>query len=136
MKQARTLRIYQIVCILLTLYFFRVIHMLPGLEGQSAMTPLKWIILALALYSAAGGFYMQKRLLRTPRDPRIAARSTPAKRWMVANVVRLAFATAVSLYGLVLHFNGGPESLVVLLIALGLILLLIWRPGPVPTEEQ
>jgi hypothetical protein len=132
MKQARTLRIYQIVCILLTLYFFRLIHMLPGPEGQSAMTPLKWIVLALALYSAAGGFYMQKKLLRTPTDPRIAAKSTPAKRWMVANIVRLAFATAVGLYGMVLHFNGGPKSLVVSLIALGLVLLLVWRPVRFP----
>jgi len=63
-----------------------------------------------------------------------AARSTPAKRWIVANIVRIAFAVAVSLYGMILHFNGGPKSLVVILIALGLVLLLIWRPGPIPTE--
>ena len=98
------------------------------------MTPFKGFIVALAILCAIDSFYWQKKLLRGPRNPRMAAKSTPARRWMVGNVARLAFSIAVSGYGMVLHFVGGPESLVISLAAFGLVLLLIWRPGPMPID--
>ena len=135
MTQGRKLRIIQIVCIVYLLCLFVVVRELPANSGLSAMTAFKWIILAAALFCAVDGFYMQKRLLRAPRNPKLASKSTPAKRWMAANVARLAFAASVGLWGIVLHSLGGPDSLANSLIGLGLILLVIWRPGAVPEHE-
>lgn len=99
------------------------------------MTPLKWGIILLALYSAAGGFILQKRFLCTPANAIAASKSTPERRWMAGNILRIAFAEAVGLYGMVLHFIGGPDRLAASLIGVSLILLLIWKPGVPPTPE-
>jgi hypothetical protein len=136
MKQARSLRIFQIIAIAYVLFLFWLIRVLPTRSDENTMTPIKWLILAAALFCAVDGFYMQKRVLRTPRNLRVASKSTPIGRWMVGNVLRIAFATAVSLWAMMLHFQGGPDSLAIPLVALSLILLLIWKPGAVPAESQ
>ena len=136
MKQTQAPRIFQIVAIIFVIFLFLLVRILPSTSGASAITPFKLIIVFLALYCAASGFTLQRRLLRVPANPNIAVKSTPIKRWMSAHVIRLAFAVAVSLYGFLLHFLGGPEWLAVSLIALGLILLLFWRPGDEPAESK
>ena len=136
MTQSQKLRIAQIVLIVFVLFLFRFIQVVPAASGQSGMTPYKWMILIAAFYCAVAGFFVKKRMLGVPRNPRIAARSTPAKRWMVANVVLLGYAVSVSLWGLVFHFQGGPDSLADTLIGLGLVLLLFWRPGAIPEQES
>jgi len=55
---------------------------------------------------------------------------------MAGHLIRLTCNLSVSLYGFVLHIVGGPEWLAASLMALGLILLLIWRPGDVPVEQN
>jgi hypothetical protein len=55
---------------------------------------------------------------------------------MAGHLIRLAFAIAVSLYGFLLHIVGGPGWLAISLIALGLILLLVWKPGDAPIEQN
>ena len=134
--QTRTLRIIQICMIVYVLLLFWLIHILPAESGQAAMTPVKWGITLAAFYCVFGGFSIQKKMLRNPANPRASSKSTPAGRWMIGNVVRLAFAVAVSLYGLLLHFLGGPDSLAASLIGLVLILLLVWKPGSLPVQEQ
>jgi hypothetical protein len=136
MKQARTLRIFQILAIIYDLIVFRFLRKLPATSSVSAITLFKLLIVFLALYSAVAGFTFQKRFLRPPKNLKVAVKSTPIKRWMIGNVIRLAFAFAVSLYGFVLHFAGGPEWLATSLVALGLVLLLIWRPGAAPVEQN
>jgi hypothetical protein len=136
MRQARRLRIFQIIAIVYVLFLFLLVRILPATSGASAITPVKLIIVFLALYCAFGGFTLQRRLHRVPARPKAVVKSTPVRRWMVGHVIRLAFAIAVSLYGFLLHVLGGPEWLATLLIALGLILLLIWRPGDEPVEQN
>jgi len=135
MRQALRLRIFQIVAIIFVIFLFLLVRILPGPSSISAITPFKLVLVFLALYSAASGFTLQRRLLRVPVNPNVAVKRTPIKRWMSGHVIRLAFAVAVSLYGFLLHFLGGPEWLAVSLIALGLILLLFWGPGDAPAES-
>lgn len=136
MRYARKLRVFQIVAIVYVLILFPLVRMLPATSGVTTMTPFKLVIVFLALYCAASGFTLQRRFLRVSANPKVVVKSTPMKRWMVGHVIRIAFAIAVSLYGLLLHFLGGPEWLATSLIALGLILLLIWRPGDAPPEQN
>jgi hypothetical protein len=56
------------------------IRVLPVPEGQGAMTPFKWLMVALAVLCAIDSFYWQKKMLRGPRNPKSAAKSTPARR--------------------------------------------------------
>ncbi len=136
MTQVRKLRIAQIIFIVFVLSLFRFVQVLPAALGGEGMTPAKWTILVASLYCAAAGLFMKKRLLHPPKNRRAAARSTPAKRWMAANVVQLAYAVSVGLWGLVFHFEGGPDSVANSLIGLGLILLLVWRPGILPEHDS
>ncbi len=73
-----------------------------------------------------------KLLLRAPSNPQIVSKSTPIKRWFTAHLIRMAFSVAVSLYGVVLHTTGAPNSLALSLIGLGLVLILFWSPGEIP----
>jgi hypothetical protein len=136
MKPVRTLRIFQIVGIVFTLLLFEIIYTLPANSGDATITPLKWGLVLFALLSAVFGFTLQRRIQRTPANPQLAVKSTPVKRWMVGNVIRIAYAISVSLYGILLHFLGGPERLAAALVALGLVLLLFWSPGEVPQESD
>jgi hypothetical protein len=136
MKQARTLRIIQIVFVLYVLFLFRLVHIIPATSRHTSMTPFDWLIVYLALADTACGFIIQKLILRAPANSQTALRSTPIKRWMLGHIVRMAFAISVALFGVVLHTTGGPDLAVIQLIALGLVLLLIWRPGEIPQEDQ
>jgi hypothetical protein len=129
-------RILQIVAIIYVLLLFLLVRILPATSGISVITPVKLVIVFLALCCAVSGFTFQRRLLRVPANPKVAVKSTPIKRWMSGHVIRLAFAVSVSLYGFLLHFVGGPEWLANSLIALGLTLLLVWRPGDAPLEQN
>ena len=49
--------------------------------------------------------------------------------------MRLWSAMAVALWGLVLHYSGGPDWLANAFLGIAMLLLLIWRPGAAPAEE-
>jgi hypothetical protein len=51
-------------------------------------------------------------------------------------VIRIASAASVGLWALVLKNSGGPALLVNSLFGIGLVLLLIWRPGTIPDSTQ
>jgi formate hydrogenlyase subunit 3/multisubunit Na+/H+ antiporter MnhD subunit len=135
MTQGRKIRVFQIICIAFALFCFFIIHDLPAVSNSSAMTALQWIAIFGALYSAVMGFNMQKRILRVPRNQRTTVKSTPVSRWMAVNVLRLGFAISVCCWAMVLHFNGGPEWLASSMNGLGVLLLLVLRPGQVPASE-
>lgn len=87
----------------------------------------------MALACAVQGFTLQRRIMR-PKNPS-RQRSTPFKRWKAGNIARLAFATAVGLYGLLLSEFGGPLWQVDSLFVIALVLLLTWKPGKIPKPE-
>ncbi len=135
MTQGRKIRIYQLICIAYALFCFFIVFDLSVPSNPGPMSPIQWIAIFGALFCAVDGFYMQKRILRGPRNPSTVSKSTPGGRWILGNVVRLAFATGVCCWALVLHFSGGPEWLAGSLIGLGLVLLAALRPGSCPATE-
>src|SRR6185437_724843 len=101
MKEVRTLQIMQIVFIVYVLSFFWRIRTIPAPSPHKSLTAFDLLVVFVAFSSAAGSFILPKLLLRAAAKPEVAAKSTPEKRWMVRNILRMAFSLSVSLYGLV-----------------------------------
>ena len=132
----RGLRILQIAQIAFIVACFFVKRFGNG-ETTGAISAVQWFIVAGAVWSAISGFTVQRRLNRSEgRSQNRTKKSTPRSRWKAGHVMRLASATAVGLWGLFLHYSGGPDWLVNGLLGLALVLLLIWRPGTAPAETQ
>lgn len=117
----RQLRILQAVCVLVLIVSSRLALRVQGTTHGS--TTVQWIFFALGLLCAVDGFVLPSR-----------RQSTPFKRWRAGNIVRLQFGSSVGLSGLCVGEFGGPAWQVDLLLALGLILLMIWKPSPNPQD--
>lgn len=129
----RQLRIVQVGCALVLLECFRVAR---TIRVTHTSTLVQWIVITLALSCAWNGFLVQRVIVRGPKTrPRRSATSTPFTRWRAGNFARLAFATSVGLYGLILRVFGGPHWQANCLLALGMILLLVWKPGQSPNLQ-
>lgn len=131
----RQLRFLQAGCLLVLLASTRLAWRVQGTTHGSPV--VRWIVLVLAVACAVQGFTLQQRIVTRPnRTHRGSGSSTPFSRWRAGNIVRLAFATAVGLYGLVLSEFGGPLWQVDSLFVIGLVLLLIWKPGRIPRSAE
>jgi hypothetical protein len=135
-KNVRDLRIVQVVCILLALSGALLIHM--GKAGnRGAVTPVHWFVALAAVYCAVSGFTFQRKMTQgTSRPQQMMKEPTPFSRWRVGHLMRLATATAVSLWGAVLSVYGALSWLAYALSGLGFLLLLIWTPGRIPIPTQ
>jgi len=131
----RHLRLMQVGCILLVLACIWVSR-LGKHESQGGITAVHWVVTGAALWSAVSGFTLQRKLSRTPKSQRVSNTSTPASRWKAGHVLRLASAAAVAMWALYLSELGGPPVLVNALFAIGVVLLLIWKPGAIPASTQ
>ncbi|SRR5258707_4929083 len=132
----RQLRLVQVACIGTLLTSIRISLRVQGTTHGSSL--IQWIVIVLALSCALQGFALQRQIVKDrPRPPQRRLRlSTPFARWRAGNLVRLASATAVGLWALVLSENGGRAFPVDALFVVGTILLLIWRPGASPAPTQ
>jgi hypothetical protein len=102
------------------------------LETRDAISPVQWFMIVAAIWSTISGFTFQRRINRAERGSQNAAKTLG--RWRVGHVVRLATATAVGSWGMLLFYTGGPEWLVNVFLGLAMLLLLVWRPGVTPAE--
>lgn len=135
-RNARDLRVVQVACILLALSSAWLIG-LGRSRGYGALTPVHWFITLAAIYCAVTGFTFQRKMTkRLSRSQQTTRGSTPFSRWRVGHLMRLATATAVSLWGAVLSVYGAPSWLGYALCGLGLLLLLMWNPGDLPVTSQ
>jgi hypothetical protein len=137
-KSERQLRLVQLACILflvvciLLLYF----GVLGNRRPSATISVMQGFVVLLALWSAVSGFTFQRRLLSVRRrTPQPSTKSTPFTRWRAGHLFRLWSAMTVGLWGLVLYEIRGPLWIDGALFAVGLILLLIWRPGATPVPE-
>jgi hypothetical protein len=102
--------------------------------GYSDWTIWHWLIAGLAVYTVAAGFFLRRRLLRL--SEKMLAKSPPdpeaLQKWQAAQVLGIAFAGGVAQYGLILRIAlRSTFWQVSLFYAVGLLLLLLWRPqGP------
>jgi hypothetical protein len=130
----RQLRMVQVGCILVLLASIRLGLKVQGTtHGSKAV---QWVFIVLALLCALQGFTLQRRIVSPRPTRKLPPRSTPFTRWKAGNVARLAFATSVGLYGLCLSEFGGVAWQVDVLFGLGMVLLLLWKPGTSPNLKD
>ena len=131
----RQLRMVQIVCILIVLTSIRVAMEVRKTSG--VVTWVQWIVIVMAVWAAISGFTLQRQIVgRSNRPHRKPKLPTPFSRWRAGNLVRLSCATSVALWALVLRENGGPVWVVGAFFALGMLLLVIWKPGASPEQPR
>ena len=89
-----------------------------------------------AIWSAIVGFTLQRKVNRTAKRPqRAGSKSTPFTRWKAGHLMRLASATLVANWGLLLYYFQGPLWVVDTVFAAALILLIAWKPGTSPDNK-
>ena len=100
------------------------------------ITRFHWAVIALGLWAIPSGFVTQRLIVGQFGEARDeSSRFTPLTRWRAGNMVRLASATSVSLWGLILRASGGPSAIAYTLIAIGGLLVLTWRPSTRPADN-
>lgn len=129
----RILQVSMIAFVIFLIYFSRAAQ--PSAQSVSVL--FQWGIVAVACVDAVAGFVLQRMILRGPKQSSPASqKETPLARWRKGHIVRFAMAESVALFGFVLRMTGASSTPVYLLFGGGLLLLLFWLPGAVPTETE
>lgn len=133
LKTERQFRIAQVFCILVVLACFQVALRVDNTSPE--ITPIQWIVVAMGVWAIFSGFLLERQIVSySKRARRPSARSTPFSRWRAGNLIRIASATSVALWGLILRENGGPVSIAYTLFAIAIVLLLSWKPSVRPVD--
>lgn len=133
LKTERQFRVVQVFCILVVLASFRVASKLD--QTSPEITPLQWVLIGMGVWAIFSGFMLERQIVSNPnRVRRPSARSTPFSRWRAGNLVRVASATSVALWGLVLRENGGLSSVAYTFIVIAGLLLVAWKPSARPDD--
>ena len=138
-KSDLQLRLVQGGCILFIVLCILLLHfgVLGSLEPAGREIKLvQFLIVVGSVWSAVVGFTFQRKLSRSSKRPqRVGSKSTPFTRWKAGHVMRLASATSVGYWGLALYYFHGPLWLVDTVLAIALVLLIAWKPGPAPEQH-
>ena len=129
----RQLRLIQAACVVLVIGCVLVAYLTASREKVPPSVEIQSVIVVLGAWSAIGGFTFQRKLLKKPKPAR--SQSSAFTRWRAGNIARLWSAASVAVWGLLLRELGGSYLVANLLFGLGLLLLLIWSPNMIPTEE-
>ncbi len=134
----RQLRLVQVACALFLGVCVLLIHFgHRNLEPGGSMSFRQFLVVAAAIWSAVYGFTLQRRIVGVSGRPQAQSeRSTPFSRWKTGHTARLWSATAVCMWGLVMYEIRGPSWIVDSLVAVGVILLAIWKPGTAPQRNS
>jgi hypothetical protein len=135
-KSERQLRFVQFACILFLATCILLVYVgaLGNPQPSSTIGLTQGILILLSLWSAISGFTVQRRLQH--RHHGTSTKSTPFTRWRAGHLFRLWSAMAVGLWGLALYELRGPLWMDDALFGLGIVLLLIWRPGASPGTDN
>jgi hypothetical protein len=132
LRTERHLRIVQVFCILVVVVCVQIA--LKVNKTSSEITPIQWILIGMGVWAIFSGFILERKIIRNwVRRP--STRSTPFSRWRAGNLVRVASAASVALWGLILRVNGGPAPIAYTFFAIAGLLLLAWRPSPCPLDR-
>jgi hypothetical protein len=105
-------------------------------KSSTGITPIQWVVIVMGLWAIPSGFLVERQIFgKSDKAGRRSRRSTPLSRWRASNLVRVMSATSVALWGLILRENGGPAWLAYLFLAVGGLLVLIWKPRASPEES-
>ena len=98
LKTERQFRVVQMFCILVVLACFQVA--LKLVQTSPEITPIQWVLVGMGVWAIFSGFMLERQIVGYPnRVRRPSARSTPFSRWRAGNLVRVASATSVPLWG-------------------------------------
>lgn len=133
------LRLFQGGCLLFLAACIVLLHLgvLGSLEPAGRELKLRQLLMLVgAIWSAIVGFTLQRKVNRTAKRPqRAGSKSTPFTRWKAGHLMRLASATLVANWGLLLYYFQGPLWVVDTVFAAALILLIAWKPGTSPDNK-
>lgn len=125
----RHFRILQLCCIVTVLVFFRFGRAVA--DTATEPTLMRWVVIGMGVWASTAGFILERKIVRS--GARSSNRSTPLSRWRAGNLLRVASASSVAAWGLILRVIGGPALIANIFFAVAGILLVIWRPSARPT---
>jgi hypothetical protein len=136
MTPEKQMRVIQICFVAYAVLLIGLAYYLPAHATQKPNAVFQIIFGLLAVLCAFGGLLFPKMIARAASKPMQSGKvATPVQRWRTGHILRFAFHVSIVLYGFVLHMLGGATWLVNSLFAIGLILLVYWKPGRVPAAS-
>jgi hypothetical protein len=129
-SKLRKVRLIQTVLIVL-IPIFGFVAEIGRASGSSNWTLRHWLVTGVALYAALLGFRFRYRMTRRSGEAlaKDASNLKALRQWEVANLIGLAMANCVALWGLVIRMVlGGTLWQASLFYAAGLFLLLLFTP--------
>ncbi len=135
MKPQKQMRVIQTCFVVYAVLLIGLAYRLPAHTAQKPSLTFQIILGFFAVSCGFYGFRLQRIMTRAQnRAMQSKSSATLLKRWRVGHILRFAFHVSILLYGLVLHMLGGATWLVDTLFAGGMVLLLTWKPGTIPSE--
>lgn len=133
---ARVMRIVWFGFVLAGVMIIYVALTIPSQAANSVDPTIEVAIAAVALVDVVLGFLARGVLARLAKPaPGGSGESAALNRWFSGSMVSLAFIFSCNLFAFVLHMLKARVRLVELLFGVGMISLLLWRPGEPPEAE-
>lgn len=131
----RLMTTIKIAFVVSELLFVYIVVTIPAQGRHPADLPFEAGLLIAAVTAVALGFLAPRIFGRAPiRKTHDRSVSTAPNRWLAVNLMSIAFFESSSLFGVALHFDRGNVQLVALLLAMGIISTIVWRPGAPPAS--
>lgn len=129
---ARLMRVIRFSFAASGLLFAYVVMTVPAQAPRPVDPPVEVAFTAVAFMNVVLGFLAPRLFALAPQNKG----KTALNRWLSRSLVSLALFESCTLFGVTLHFIGGRLQLVALLIAVGIISTLVWRPGDPPADDD
>lgn len=109
---------------------------IPARTANHVEPPIEWVLTVMGLSDVVLGLFARKFLIRLARRaPQATVGSAALNQWFTGSTATLAYIFSCNLFALLLHFLGARAGFVELLFGVGMISLLLWRPGTPPISE-
>lgn len=130
MNETARLRLVQLGSVVLVLACIALVYWRRN-PAAVAISARHWLVIVAALWTGLSGFSFQRRMLNRPARATGSPRSTPLTHWRAGHLVRLWTAMSLGVWAVLLSDLAGPRWMVNALLAIALLLLVLWSPGPI-----
>lgn len=136
MNPARFALILKLAFLVASLLFTYIAYILPVQPGPPVDHSFELGISALALADIVIAYILPPFLARAAARRASATPALPTlQQWMSRNLVALAFLQSSVLFGFVLHVLGANPRLAFLVMGVGILAILLWRPSAPPAIQ-